>query len=360
MRDIIIEVCSRKGEDGLKTWNDIRLHLNDVLGKDNHTPKTYQQVWKEHLEVTHSQSILDDLQKATYRYQDQRRVYNAKLKTDSRFEALLEVVENGIKELEPIVLPKVIRRKGVNKGVVNINDWHCGAKFKNSLGEYNFEILKQYVAQYLDNVKDNIERYNVDEVLILNLGDMIDGHIHVSTRIESEFNTAIQTILVAEVIANFIIGIYETGVKINFGCVLDNHSRIIGNYKDSLEEESFGVIIEHMVFLRLNEFDIEWVHNDIDPNIGFIHFAGRNLAWVHGHLETPKSVTDDMAKMIGIQIDEVFGGHRHHKLSVDGFTQCPAMVPPNGYAYNKRLVSKYGQLMKIYAGSQEIELVTYF
>lgn len=360
MRDIVIEVCSRKGEDGLRTWDDIRIHLNELLGKENHTPKTYQQIWKEHIEIINSPNTLDELKKAKYKIQDQNRIYNNKLKSESRFEALLEVVEEGLKKFEPIPLPTVTPRTGDNKGVVAINDWHCGAKFKNSLGHYDFEIMKSYVARYLENVKSNIELYDIGEVLILNLGDMIDGHIHVSTRIESEFNTAIQTINVAEVIAQFIKGIYETGVKIKFGCVLDNHSRIIGNFKDHLEDESFGVIIEHMVFLRLQGFDIDWVHNDIDPNIGHIYFANRNLSWVHGHLDTPKSVQDDLTKMIGVQVDEVFIGHRHHYMAMDGVTQCPAMVPPNGYAYNKRLASKYGQLMKIYTREQEITLATYF
>ena len=49
-RNIVIEIASKRGFE-FKTWNDVRLECNRVLGRDNDTARTYQRIYQDYLLV---------------------------------------------------------------------------------------------------------------------------------------------------------------------------------------------------------------------------------------------------------------------------------------------------------------------
>lgn len=360
--DIIVNACSTRKERGL-TWDELRLELNEILGWDNLTPRTYQHYWKQHEQVLQVDDTLDLIYKETVKSRDRARINTERLRDTARMEVILDAYREGRTDSFP-VFEIVSTPKGHNKAVIAVNDWHVGANHKNYLGEYSVDIMRDYIEIYLNRCIADIELFNVDEVLILNLGDLIEGNIHVSTRIQAELDAVEQSILASELLANFIGGIYTTGVKVNVGMVLDNHSRIHPNKKDAIEKESFGLLVGEMAKLRLMidgcHDDINWIDNEIDNNIGFAHFNGLNIGWVHGHLDDPKNSNAKLDKLLGVQIDILYSAHYHHLMMKDNIIQCPAMIPSSEYAMDKRLSSRAGQLMTVFDGETQAHMITYF
>ena len=117
-----------------------------------------------------------------------------------------------------------------------------------------------------------------------------------------------------------------------------------------MEDESFGKIIMELTRLRLRETDIEFIGHTLDTNIGHIHFGGRNIVWVHGHLDNPDNVVSKLNNMLEFKIDELFIAHRHHFKTWQGLTQVGSMKGTDTYAKDKRLYSKPSQSIVVYEG----------
>lgn len=357
--EIIIEVCSKREENG-HTWKEVTEILNERLGKTNQTARTYQHIWRQYSKVMSADETLELLYKERVKTNDRARINTSLLRDTARLEVILDAYRENRTDKFPRFYSKE-RAMTELKSVIGINDWHIGAKHKNYLGEYSVDIARQYISDCANEWVHYIEKFNVGEVLIINLGDLIEGNIHVSTRIQAELDAVEQTLLAGELFANFIGIIYETGVKVNVGMVLDNHSRIHPNKKDAIEKESFGLIVGEIAKLRLMvdgyHDDITWIDNEIDNNIGFAHFAGKNIAWVHGHLDDPKSSNAKIDKLLGVQVDLLLSAHYHHLIMKDNLIQLPAMIPSSEYAMDKRLSSRAGQMMIVFDGDTQINII---
>ena len=64
---------------------------------------------------------------------------------------------------------------GSNALVIVLSDWHIGCQFKTSYNEFSYKIVTNLVAEYLSKIERLIDNYNVEKVLLLNLGDTIEN-----------------------------------------------------------------------------------------------------------------------------------------------------------------------------------------
>lgn len=351
MRKTVIEIASKRGVDpNIKTWNDVRLILNEILGKNNSTPKTYQEIYRQHLMVDNGEEIIQDITKEKYKLQDIKREYTNLLRTQSRIETLNEQIITSLENYKPIEWRTDFPvHEGTSKAVVNVSDWHIGAKHDNYMSEYSLEIARERVMDYACRVVEYIGMFGIDEILIINLNDLVEGNIHVGTRIEAELNVIHQTIEASMLLVDFITYIYnESGVKIKVGSVLDNHSRVNKNHKDHIEAESFGKLLDYIVQLRINNPNIRFIGNAVDDNIGFTQFYGKNIAWVHGHLDTMKKVKESMDEVMKLNVDHVFIAHRHHPIYEEYVVQVGSLKGTDSYALSKRLFSKASQTIMVF------------
>ena len=349
-RNIVIEIASKRGFE-FKTWNDVRLECNRVLGRDNDTARTYQRIYQDYLLVDGAYDIKEDIMKEKFKLQDVKREYISAIRNESRVEVLVEHLQGAIRALPAVhIEPYTIRLHGASC-VATPADWHLGANHDNFMSKYSVDIATKRIGEYADAIIRECKSKVAKELLVINMGDMIEGNIHLGTRLEAELHAVDQTILAGELFANFLMKLRENlDIPIKVGWVLDNHSRIHANKKDHMEDESFGKIIMELTRLRLRETDIEFIGHTLDTNIGHIYFGGRNIVWVHGHLDNPDNVVSKLNNMLEFKIDELFIAHRHHFKTWQGLTQVGSMKGTDTYAKDKRLYSKPSQSIVVYEG----------
>ena len=94
-----------------------------------------------------------ELEKEKIRMQDQKREYKNLIRPQARFERLVEVLEENLKNIEPFELSKNIYEYNSDdkvEAVLMASDWHIDSKFDNALGCYNIDIAKRRINELLN------------------------------------------------------------------------------------------------------------------------------------------------------------------------------------------------------------------
>jgi len=199
---------------------------------------------------------------------------------------------------------------------------------------------------------------------VLNLGDMHEGNIHVSVRVESEIDVVEQVMVAAEMISTFILGLEQHVKVLNYYHVYDNHSRVNKQYSEHIEKENFAKLGQWWLQERLLRVgsQIKVIPQTVDENIGYIVLEnGKKAAFVHGHLDNINTVFQNLGGLLRESLDYVFMGHYHvtkmkefqgGKVFVNG-----SLKGVDPYALGKRYMGRASQFMIILDGENEIPIV---
>ena len=200
--------------------------------------------------------------------------------------------------------------------VVSISDWHIGCKFKTSYNEFSYKIVSDLVAEYLSKIERLVDVYGVENVLLLNLGDVIENFYmrNFSQAFEAEFDFSTQQAKAIELVSWFVKQLCLNHPKINFfySAVAGNHDRMNGNKKDVIYGDSFQTILN--LFLKNLPLENFEVIEQESPVKGSVNFAGVNIAFEHGdrlNLNN-KHIMATVSQRDGKVYDTLLVGHLHH------------------------------------------------
>lgn len=376
----IYRVCHSRGLTlELQTWDDVADYLNDALDYDytesyyrkqvQNFDKIFAEIKGELIGDDYARMIdkkTDTLYKQQVKTRDKLREMRSHLRDEARIEILAKEVKRAAASLEPLNMEfyTSVIEDGVNEGVLLLSDWHIGAEFSNFKNSYNLEIAMDRLAYLVDSVIRYAQILKIRHLHVVNLGDMIEGLIHVSTRVESELGAVEQTIKAGEHLAWVLLRLEKAGLKITYHMVLDNHSRTFANKKEHIEKENFGKLIHWWLEERLQnaKSEIEFVQNEIDDNIGtFTLENGKECAFVHGHLDKINTVFQNLGGLLRKPLDYVFMGHYHiakmkefqgGKVFVNG-----SLKGLDPYALNNRYMGQASQFLLVLDGNNEIPIV---
>lgn len=371
---IIYNTCVDKKDN--ESWNYIAEKLNKQLGEDC-DESTYRKMFNgfqmifraicddlydtEYLK--HLQEKEERLYKQQIRTQDMLREYRKVLRDESRIETLKECIKSRADELEQLSLPEIeVNHSGDNfvEAFLSISDWHIGDEFKSFMNEFNLEIAKEKISRLSKSVNDYCRLYQVNRLNVLNLGDLIEGVIHVTGRIESEFDVINQIKMASELLSQFLVSLVGCANEITLRYTLDNHARVVANYKEHIEKENFGELIMWYLEARLKDTPIQVINDNLDKNIGYFKsYSGKNIFFAHGHLEKIDSVLETMTFGSGIIADYVFLGHYHQALSKEKYSRKiyinGSLKGVDNYALKNRLFARPSQELLILNGNDEID-----
>ena len=137
-----------------------------------------------------SLSKLSDLHSERIKIQTEKAEFARMLREQSRADLTEEKIVNAIRSVyKNYSAPKidVIPRKVSSTSMIlGISDLHYGAEFKicdlvgQLLNEYSPEICEQRLWKILNETVKYAEKNNIKEVTIFNLGDGIEGLLHIS------------------------------------------------------------------------------------------------------------------------------------------------------------------------------------
>lgn len=375
----IFDVCSRKDLTG--DWNKIRDILNTRLKKD-YNESTYRKKYQSYCDMKSACKDIDpdftgdttevdvqkrELERAKIQFRDERNAWQRQNYADARIEQKLDYLEQVIKETgrrkfnSNYSYPVSVTNETM---VVCLSDLHIGAEYNSMWGKYNSDIAERRLAEYCSEVKSIGKRHNVNNVVVLGIGDLISGSIHKSIQVTNRETVIEQIILASEYISEFI-GELCKNFSVRFVNVSGNHSRI-DKKDDALKDERLDKLIGWYVDKSLSHLDnFEYIENK-DTSLGEVDVCGQKYWVVHGDYDPfNKQGLANLVLAMGYKPSGVFCGHMH-SAAMDDISDIKFIRSGSfggsgdDYTIEKRLTGKPSQTVAIcnYEGIECIYPVT--
>ena len=318
----------RKTAYGMKeTYDYFNSKTKEMIAQEE-----YEKLMEKELKIKKEKVKLNDL----------KAQLNKQIRELARKENLGEILEKKLEELN--MQPRIIndeykQRVTSNRDMVClISDIHYGIKTTNALSPYDSDICKQKMNYLVDKtIKFSLEN-DIDKLYVLILGDEISGLIHNTTRLEQREDVISQVIEVSELLYEAIVKLANSLPFVVVGLAQGNHSRVMADKKDSLEQENFSRLIREFLKLRLaNISNVILLENKFDESIIEINIRGYNLIGLHGQNDKLTNVSK-LTEMFDKKIDYVCFGHYHNAKEFESNkTEVIVNGCFSGDDYSKRL-----------------------
>lgn len=361
--ELIYRICSEK--DTIGSWQDVADILNDLLDaewgeskyrKSFQAQKKIVDLKQEYLadingQLEELESLKDELYKERCKLQDANREKRSILREEARYENLIEVLkENLTKETKikftPFVSDKTERKK---YGILQLSDWHCGLIIDNQFNYYNIDVMIERANTIKNKMLKYAQLHKVTDLIIEINGDMIDGLIHISSRVQQEESAIEQCTTVTDVLIKMIEEIQPYFNSVKIITTLGNHGRMVAGKAQCSTKENF----EMMIPIRLRD-NLKGINVLDSHGLDFVKYEvdGKTIMLAHGQNDRLNNCIADFTKMFKVVPDEVHLGHTH---SYKDICDCDIMVTVNGcldgvddYSLTIRKVSKPSQNFIVY------------
>lgn len=350
------------------TWNQIANILNRELDQDD-TANKYR---KEYYRLAEKPVVYDtmtnpessdfsaEIDSSYTRIRDEKNYVRSMYRRMSREQTLKDIARETAEIFNqklPIINPSSSRNANLIEkqevvGTLLLSDWHYGIEINNPFNEYNPEIFKERLDLLLDKTIEQIDIFNIKQLNVLNLGDLISGRIHSQIRINNRYDVITQVIEVSEYLAEFIADLSKIcKCKIDYYDCYDNHSRIEPNLSESLQLENLTRIIHWFLQERLKDNKNISIHeNRFGPDIITLDIFDKfKVAAVHGNNDKQDRVIDNISMMTRQSYDMICSAHFHH-FSMDEKNECilvsnPSLMGTDEFSEKLRLTSKPAQTL---------------
>lgn len=287
-------------------------------------------------------------EKAKVRMRDQKREYNKLIREQGRFEHLRDVLIEEIQSLPAAYdfIEVDENQKEENEIVILLSDWHVGNTHYGQFNQYDIDIFLSRLDTLIKKIHLYLDKNPTKRVHIANLGDMISGIIHVSSRIQAEEHVVKQIKIASEALAQLVSSVARRVEKVEFYNVIGNHGRVSADKNATASmDENFEKLIAWHLELRLAEFENISIYEDID---GFIEAEvnGTNVVFAHGDFDKKNNVSK-ISNLLRKPIDYVFLGHTHnHYTEMQMSTKVvvnPSMMGADDYSTQGRFGNHVAQ-----------------
>lgn len=255
-----------------------------------------------------------ELEKEKVKFRDIKNEYAKTIRDSARFETFLEAVQIAVRESDlkdyKTSQPKY---NASDKELVSVwSDFHYGIGVKNEFGSFDKEIFCQRFFKYIDKVIEIGSFHNVNRVVVLELGDAINGIIHQSLRLQGLDNVVNQVQEVSEIMSEGLFRLSSKFSQVDVYIVGGNHGRVSPNKDDSISQENFEKFIPWYLKSRLHNIKhLTICDNEIDDIIQ-AEVCGNKIIGVHGENDKPNSIVYNLPLMLKYIPSVIFTGHYHH------------------------------------------------
>lgn len=292
-------------------------------------------------------------------WEDQRRECKKYWTAEARFDHLINKMIDSVNhlcEIKPLVFDDCFFTDGDAEAVICWADWHYGMVTDNIWNQYNTEICRQRVSEFVSKAIVRLHVHQVKRLHIMLLGDAAHGSIHTSCRVASEEDTCDQLMQVSEIMAEAINKLSSCVSEVNVYATFGNHLRSIQNKNDSIHSDNMEKIIPWWLEQRLqNNNRVNIIKSDYYEFI-YLNVCGYNIVGAHGDLEKFKqfglTVNTLFTKKYGKTIDYTVSADKHH---IEEFEQIGiesilvrSLCGTDEYSNNNRLYSAPGQTLMIF------------
>ncbi|WP_283637843.1 metallophosphoesterase family protein [Bacillus velezensis] len=303
------------------------------------------------------EEIRIESEKQTIKARDQKREFRKFIANQARFEQIKDDVVQAIASLEskrPLRFTFPSPAIAEKHGLALFSDWHFGMEIDNRINKFNKEIFNERVEHLTNKVIEYGKQNHISTLHVANLGDLIGGLIHVSTRVQANEDAVEQIKYVSETLAEVLAMLASEFQEIKFYNVAGNHGRLSPSKNDVGIKENFEYLINWYLEARLK--NIKNIKNiSIEPEQdGFIpaKINNQEVVFVHGHYDRVDQCVTRLPQLLGYIPSYIFGGHIHHNYEKEyGSTTVVvngALVGADDYAMQGRFGTKPSQKFMIF------------
>lgn len=311
-------------------------------------------------------TVIRKIRKEKQKLFDERAALNRVDRKQGRTEDMFEIVKYAIDKYMPsrFEYKPSIYSESDNDLIIHLTDIHCGVDIKSPFNNFNTEILEKRLKKYLDEIFDIQNTYKSQNAYVIIGGDLIQGLIHVNSRIEAKENVVNQIMIVSDLISNFI---YELSKKFKFieiHTTAGNHSRSTASKEETVRGENFDLLIPFACKKELQNIkNVIFVDNYLDCDIATFTVRGHMVYATHGDKDTAKNVVYHMtqfARKAKLPLPDLcYLGHRHTNglTTVDDVKviESGCVDGMDSYAIEKRLVGTPEQTVTVVTEKQCIK-----
>jgi len=353
--------------------------IADLINKesgDTYTESTYRKWYRAYAEGvvdTKVNSISDDevlkaydaqkreVYKERQKLRDEKSEYFAWLKEQSREELFYERIDESVLKLigrKSRSLPSPISiQEGSDELFSAFADAHYGCEFSikgfngEVLNEYNADIFKRRMIEYRDELIDFGSKHNVKKLSLTDLGDSVEGILHIS-QIKSLKGNIVDVILdYADFIEDILFSL-STYFSIDFYTSEGNHSdlRLLTGKKGDFPHENLERIYTRTLKKAFRNNPNVNICDSLD-GLNYFSVNGYNFLTSHGNKESNlKNSIKDYEDTYGIKVDYLVIGHLHCKNEFEvargkEVIQVRSIMGMNDYAKDIKKSSNSGATM---------------
>lgn len=317
----------------------------------------YDEVFnREEFKSDDTQEKLRELERAKVALRDERISYNAQNRNAARVEQKLDYLEEQLSSISRIQFNSarenvVVSPETDNDLLIILSDTHFGQTFSSAWGEYNVEIGRNRLDQYLGEIRKIQLRHNSYRAYVSIQGDLISNSIHKSLAITNRENVIEQLKVSIEYISSFIAQLSEWFAEVYVTNVSGNHSRL-DRKEDAIHSERLDDLIGWTISKLLADIpNVTIADDNIDIGLATMNIRGKEYLNCHGDYDAfSKSGVANLCMMVGHVPYAITFGHLH-TCTVDDIQGVKAIRGGSlagcgdQYTIEKRLKGKPSQMV---------------
>ena len=302
-----------------------------------------------------------EIYKERQKLRDEKNEYNSLLREQSRLELFFERIDESIDKLikkKPRNIPKSINNdNNETKIICSFADCHYGVDFdirgfnNEILNKYNPEVFMERMWKLRDELLSFCEINNCKNVSIIDLGDSIEGILHLSQLKSLKGNIVDDIMDYAEFISDWLENLSEH-ISIDFYTSEGNHSelRIITGSKGDFPHENLEKIYSRAIQRMLRNNPNIKIHKSLN-GLNYFNVNGFDILTAHGNNEKNiKNSIKEYEDTYGIKVNYMLVGHLHCKNEIEvangkEIIQVRSVMGINEYSNTIKKTSKSGALM---------------
>lgn len=304
------------------TWEKAAEYLNDATGSENgecayrKKYKSWRAGYDYALQHVHQEQLSTEVQRIKVeqvKARDERAAVNKIYRDVARVESIKDLITKAVVPYDKKDFLNIVQYEYSDHDViVCLSDLHTGAGIDSAWNKFDKEILKARLESYVAQIFNIVARHAAEKIHVLLLGDLINGHIHVNTRVQNNENSIEQVMTAAELVSNFVAELYEVCQHIDVYAVSGNHSRVFPNKEEQVPGDELEALIPFYMKARLQNLPgIEIKTDKLDPTFGGFKARNSLVMYAHGDKDSPTNVVEHLTLMVKQPIDLIFLGHRH-------------------------------------------------
>lgn len=298
-----------------------------------------------------------ELEKTKVQTRDERNEYKRLIREEARKESYKDQITRAIQEYQekPLFYDDIKHFDGVIKSdndlIISFFDVHTGISINNFANEFNEEVLKNRINQYLDKIFEVWLRHGSENAHVI-LSELLSGIIHSTLRIENNQNLIEQFLTIMDYLSQFLAELSYKFNTVNVYVCEGNHSRVIAKKDDSLTGENMDMLALPFLAAKLQNFkNIIFNKNNIEKSIAIFKVRNKLVMASHGDKDSPDNVVQRFTMFLNMRPDIVYLGHRHTNALTTVYDskviESGCMSGSDNYCMDKRLRNKPEQTISV-------------